>query len=462
MDPETLKNIKERLQKGETSESIKTGLIESGFLEEDADMAIAMAEEGASGKESKESRKVLSRVSLKDVLDRVGFGFSSQQYLNILFLLSGASYFLIGIISGLKTLLAVLYSSILDEHVGSLRRYKHILFRSGIIYGATFLLLIYSYMKTSPLLFALGLLIGAIAAVANGTMYYLLLNKLAGDIRHLYLSKMNKWGIALTALSMILAGYLLQYLKHGASAVFLISALAFILGSAVINGIREPLHERSHSRRFWEVALSHYREATEHLGEFVSNRILLTLLITGAITSAVQALGGAFYGIFIFQSLRSQGFGAYLNVALIFVFALVGTYLGSFITQQNAKEYGKFPMLTFGTVLIALLPLTYWYNASVVPMAMATMLGMIGANIVGIARSILTVELLKESERKEFFKVSSVLTTLPYVFFIPAGALIAQKYGLQALFLILGLSLLVVVMPLYFAIVITYNKKAKV
>ena len=43
--------------------------------------------------------KNFSKLAIKEILDKIGFGFGSQQFINILFLQIGAPLFLIGLIN---------------------------------------------------------------------------------------------------------------------------------------------------------------------------------------------------------------------------------------------------------------------------------------------------------------------------------------------------------------------------
>jgi MFS family permease len=119
-------------------------------------------------------------------------------------------------------------------------------------------------------------------------------------------------------------------------------------------------------------------------------------------------------------------------------------------------------MLVFGTLLIAIMPLTYFYNPNLVAISMATMIGIIGAAIVGVANGLLILDILHERDRKYYFRVSNLLITIPYIITIPIGSFIAQAFGLKTLFLVLGLTLVCAVMPLYLIIIILYHRKFKV
>jgi len=78
---------------------------------------------------------------------------------------------------------------------------------------------------------------------------------------------------------------------------------------------------------------------------------------------------------------------------------------------------------------------------------------------VGVSHGLLTIDLMSEKERKAYFSTYSLLITIPYLIMIPLGAYAAQAYGLRTLFLLLGLILALVVVPIYFVIIVMYKKE---
>ena len=67
-----------------------------------------------------------TKLTIKEVLDKTGFGFGSQQFINILFMLIGAPFLLIGIINGLKVILGHLVYYLI-ETAGQI---DHVLWRT--------------------------------------------------------------------------------------------------------------------------------------------------------------------------------------------------------------------------------------------------------------------------------------------------------------------------------------------
>ena len=85
-------------------------------------------------------------------------------------------------------------------------------------------------------------------------------------------------------------------------------------------------------------------------------------MLATVITTVLQIVGNSYYGIFIYQEFKEQFLGGFLNVALIFVIALLASISGSLLTKRFSKSLGEAPMLVFGTLLIALLPLTMFFK----------------------------------------------------------------------------------------------------
>ncbi|MBN1156084.1 MFS transporter [Candidatus Woesearchaeota archaeon] len=464
MDSVTIADVKKRIAGGESPDAIRNELVSKGFLDEDVSTALNIGISAAKKSKTERQHTMLGRkFTVKELFDRAGFGFGSLQYLNILFFLAGANYFLIGIINGLKTFLGVFVSSFLDQYHRRFRKLKEIVFLGGIIYAASFLIMGIAKYYNIAWLFGAGMIVGGLAIVVYGNCYQKLLEKqMPGEGKSPYLNKLNKAGSLVAALSLVAAALILNKAELGYATVFWIAAAAFIIGSFSMLVVHEKPVEELRKLSFQAELREYFSDIHHHIHDFIHDKVILILLITGTVMSLVQTLGYSYYGLFIYQNLSQTGFGRYLNVAIIFIFAIIGSFVGSFITKKNAREYGKFPMLTFGTLLVAIMPLTFFYNTTLIAMSMATILGVVGSTIVGISRGILTVELIPERKRAAFFKASTVLMTLPYVLAIPIGALIAQHAGIRILFLVLAITMIVIVVPLYFAIVLMHHKKRKI
>ena len=115
--------VKERLARNESVDEIRVDMVKQGFLESDIDEAISNASTDIAEIKNKKESRLTSKALFKELFEKFGFGFGSLQYVNILFFLSGASLFLIGIINGIRVLLINLFNPLVKEYINA--RYQH-------------------------------------------------------------------------------------------------------------------------------------------------------------------------------------------------------------------------------------------------------------------------------------------------------------------------------------------------
>jgi len=450
------KEVRERLAKKENVEAIRISLVNQGFLESDVDEAISSVSDIVTLNKNKKDTRLIRKAFFKELFDKFGFGFGSQQYINILFFLSGASLFLIGIINGIRVLLIALFNPLVEEWARIKRFSNPFIALSGFLFAVSFILIIIARRLNLIPLFIAAFVIGSITIIFFGNLYSKLLKQNLKSGKMGILSKISKIGLMLTAISLFISAYMMDNLTDGYIISFGIAAGCFAVSAFTLFLFRGSIHKQE------TVTTNFIKELKTHIGLFLKNKLILVLLIASTITAFVQTIGNFYYGIFIYTTLSKTGFGGFLNVAVVFIVAILASLIAPFITRINSKAYGKFPMLVFGTLLIAIMPLTYFYNPNLISISMATMLGIIGAAVVGVAHGLLILDTLHEADRRYYFRVSNLLITIPYIITIPIGSYIAQLYGLKTLFLILGLTLICAVIPLYMIIIIIYNRKFKV
>ena len=85
-------SIQELLGEGRTPMHIRMELIHRGFLEEEVDRALNTS---TTVRRSAQERRTNRWLTARELLDRFGYGFATPQFVNILFLQSGAGLFLI-------------------------------------------------------------------------------------------------------------------------------------------------------------------------------------------------------------------------------------------------------------------------------------------------------------------------------------------------------------------------------
>ncbi len=431
--------------------------------------SMGVKDQSSESGDDSESQKI--KLLTKEILDRIGYGLSSQQFLNILFVQSGASLFLVGIINGLKVMISVIVSFFLEKYRISKKVNTFIMSFAGILFGlSVFVMTIAMVQKSVPLFFA-AFLVGSIIAVLYGSLYQDWFREhLSLQNRGFFLSNISYYGLGISGISMILAAYLVDrstngklisftlfgepFKMPGFVLVFVISAVLFMFAALLLLLIQD---RRAKPKDNIEQLLIP-KETWTHL---FSNKVLFVILITSSIISLVQTLATAYYGIFIYQTFKDAGYGGFMNVAIIFLIAMLTSIVGPMIAQFNARAYGKVPMLVFGTLLLAIGPITFYYNPNLLSISVAMFLSTIGSAICGVSFGLLAMEMVREDLKSSYTALSNLLTIIPYAIFVPIGAYIAQVYGMDKLFLILTLILVFVVVPMYVIIVSVYSKRSQ-
>ncbi|MEM4710554.1 MAG: hypothetical protein QXL18_01260 [Candidatus Woesearchaeota archaeon] len=463
--------IKRELEKNHSIVEIKNSLIRRGYLEEDVDEILNESIKNK-GVERSKNDKIFA---IKEFLDRIAYGFSSQQFINILFMFAGASLFLIGFINALKNAVVTLLSGAIREYSKIKYVSKRTISSSGIIYGFSFFGISIGLVIKNPYVFAFSLLLGSLGIIAHGDLFLeyskLLLKH---EKRSLFLKFISYFGIIITAVSLFLAAFFMDLVPvngmlinlsflgfpdvvfkiFGYLIVFEITAILFIISGYILSMINETELVMTGNFHFVSFLKSYVKSTTESYKVFSKNKKVYLLTIATILTTVLQIVGNSYYGIFIYERFKTQFLGGFLNVAVVFVFALLASFLGTIFTKSFSKSLGEAPMLVFGTLLIALMPLTLYFNPKLYSISLAAALSVIGGVIVGIAQSLLAERLLDESELKVFFSSLGFVSIIPILAIGFLGSLIAQLLGLQQLFLYIGIALSLVVMPIYFVIVL--------
>jgi len=475
--------LSRELGKGNSIYVIKANLINRGYLEED----ITTAFKGILTIKSEENDKNNKILGFKELVDRIGYGFASQQFINILFMLSGASLLLIGFVSGLKTALIYFISGFLKQYAKIKYFGKKYIGVSGIIYGLSFLGMAFSVVLHNPLFFTISLLVGTVGVIAHGDTYIRLLNAtLNSEHRKTFLKFISYFGIIITAVAIFITGLLMELIPtngmafdlnlswlnlaspihfelYGYLLAFEITAIMFILSGYLMSLVTEIKEEGNNTITYIFTFVKEYiQNAKEDSGVFIKNKKIFLLTLAAIIMTIAQILVNSYVGIFIYENFKHQFLGGFLNVAIIFVIALITSIAGTLLTKRFAKNLGEAPMLVFGTLLIALLPLTIYYNPNLYAIGLATVLSVIGGAIVGIAQGLIAERIMTEREINTYFSGLGFISILPTIILVTVGAIIAQLYDIQTLFLTSGIILAGIVMPLYFILVLILEKEYRI
>ncbi|KYK25933.1 hypothetical protein AYK26_01495 [Euryarchaeota archaeon SM23-78] len=475
MSKELLEKVRQAFEEKRTIDDVRSDLVSRGFLEEEVMDAIQRFK---GTERSQYEKKNIRLFTIKEILDRVGYGFASVQFINILFYLTGAGFFLIGIINGLKTILSLVISSFLQEYSRAREISKRFMSKAGILFGISFLFIAFAIAIRNSLpqlslpLFSVALLVGSVGVVTYGDLYNQLVERtLKKEKMSRFLLRISHYGVLITGASLLVAGYLFDKFPminavkvsllgrsipvYGYLLAFEITAIAFILSGYVLHYVKEKKIEVTKIKGF--ISNYHYK-IREQTKRFLKNKYLVTLLFASSITGLVQILGNSYYGIFIYNKFRLIALGGFMNIALIFSIAIIISFLGPAFSKSLNKKVGLAPTLVFGTLLLAMMPIVAAYNPHFISITVANALSVLGAAILGMGQGLLVRKLLSEQQRKLYFAALSIAVIGPFVVLIPVGSWFAQAYGLINLFKILALVLLVLASPVYFLLVIFANK----
>jgi len=411
---------------------------------------------------TKREKSFINNFLAKEFFDRIGYGFGSTQFINILFSQIGAPFYLIALINGIKAIISAFGSSIIQKYSEVSTLSKKFIGRFGILFGLSFLFLAIARFYHSKTLFVIAFLIGGVSIVSHGDLYTTLLNKTLRKERRGYLLRtITTNGLIITMVSLLIAAFIMNkfpetgtilkifgknFRVYGYFIVFEVTAIAFILSGYIMSLIKENkiIPKKIEFFKSYKHTIKTYSK------QLLQNKTVLTLLIVSTVVSAFQVISNSFYGIFIFNHFRYIAFGGFVNVAMIFLLAVIGSLFGPVIAKMLSRKYGKKPMLVFGTLLTAIMPLTFYYNPNLLNISMGVITGVIGSAITGLAVGMFVIEKTREHERKDFFATFNLLAVIPFVILVPILSFVVQKFGLKILFLVNGLILALIIAPVYF------------
>ncbi|MBW2990252.1 hypothetical protein KY348_00955 [Candidatus Woesearchaeota archaeon] len=469
MSREVLEKVKQALKENKSVYEIRADLVSQGFMEEEVIEVIQKVKGAETGRDDKKNIRLLT---IKEVLDRVGYGFAPTQFINILFYLTGAGFFLIGIVNGLKAILSLIISSFIQEYSKLKDISRKFLSKAGILFGISFLFIAFAIVIKSLFLFSAALLIGSIGVVTYGDLYNRLVEKtLKKEKMSKFLLRISHYGVLITGASFLVSGWLFDKFPiintvkinlfgkllpvYGYLIAFEITAIAFILSGYVLHYVKEKQVETG---KIKGLIKGYYYRIRIQTKTFLKNKYLLTLLFASSITGLIQILGNSYYGIYIYNKFKFMAFGGFMNIAVIFTFAIIVSFLGPAFSKYLNRKVGLAPTLVFGTLLLSMMPLVSAYNPYFMSISIANALSILGAAILGVSQGLLVRKLLTENLRKLYFAALSLAVIIPFIILIPIGSWIAQAYGLVLLFKILAFVLLLLAAPIYFVLVIMANK----
>lgn len=450
---------------------VKDGLKKAGYKGKELDAQLEVYQQRRNNTSKTYYSKLNGLFGFKEILDRLAYGFGATQFVTLFFFLSGASALFVGIINGAKDLLGGLLSSFLHQYSHVQYIGKNFIANAGIFFGFSFLGLVLAIRMHSPLLFAACVLFGSIGVVAYGELHMRLFEKtLSYEKRSIFLQRLSSNGLLITAFTFLGSAYLIDSLTNeiimigtfsipvsGYFLIFEAAAISFIISGFILSKI--PDHEEIISYPFWKYLGEYLGQIRRQTALFFKNKHIVLLSFASIVITIIQSLGASFYGYYIYKLFEHQLFGPFLNVAIIFSIAIVASFFGPSFTKFIQRQAGLAPMFVFGTLLVAIMPLTLLYNTHFPAIIAASCAMVIGASTLGVAQELLARKLLLTQERTIYFQSQSIMLIIPFLIFIPLGAYIAHAYSYELLFRILLYVLIGLVVPVYLILVLMSNKK---
>lgn len=464
--------VSRRLARKEAPSRIRQELIDQGHAENDVEEALRNHVHSLGNLDivHKRNNRLLS---LHEALVRVGYGAAAPPFINILFFQSGAGLFLLGLFNGLKTVISMVLTALLQQYSRVHRVSKTAISAWGVVFGFSFFLMAYAAVAKHVWVFAIGILLAGIGVVMYGDLYNTFVSEtIRREKRSTFLARMGQYGVLITMISMLLSGWLIDLFPRGSGETFLlwgmefspvgfllsfeITAFAFILSGFLLSLLSEGREDRSYPlTKFIGEHVSMLQKQTK---VFLNHKYLSLLLLATLITGVLEVLGQSYYALFMYQHFQYQVFGGYFNIAMLYSLAILASFLGPWTTRKVQHSIGMAPMLVFGTMLTAILPLALVFNPNIVAAGVGLMLSVLGAAIVGVAQGLLARKLLPDELRKKYFMSVGMLMFIPYLVLVPGGSWFAHAYGMESLFLLVAGGLVFIVMPLYFILVTRAHK----
>lgn len=472
-------SVKKGISNNIPLDTIKAELIAKGFLENDVESAIESAASSMKSEKNSRIRELNRLFSCKEVFDKIGYGFANHQFVNILFYFSGASLLFIGLINGLRSIISTMASMFFREYSKVSNVSKRFISSTGIVFGFSFFAMAVAVLLKAPAIFAIALLLGILGVAAHGDTYNSFIRQsLKKERMSWFLKRAAIYGTIITSLSLIISGYVIDYFgingavftmnlfgsvvkfrTYGFLLSFEITAFCFILSSLVISSVKNKEAEKAAKVPLKSFSREFYFKIKDSIGFVFKEREVLLLLISTIITSSLQILGNSYYGIFIYNSFKSMAFRGFMNVAVIFLIAMAVSFIGPYITKRIHMHVGLSPMIVFGTMLIAMMPLAIAFNPAFYIIVLGNAISIIGSSITGTAQGLLAQRILDKREIIMYFTSMGVLASLMFLIIIPLGALYTQFAGMTSFFKMMVFLILFVITPLNFLIVILVTRR---
>jgi hypothetical protein len=415
-----------------------------------------------------------SILKYKILVDKVGAGFSSIQFLNILFSFTGASMFMIGIVNAFRSAINMMVSSFVKRRAEKSSFSTDLMIVSGIFFGFSFLFIALGISLKWKWLFALSLLLGSVFFVIHGDMFQIFLNRYMKRLKSgIFTERTTFTGIIVMAVALFLSSWLMENISFageyftfpligkniyfGYLISFEIAAFAFIFSSYLFMRIKVNINSFSEKDNI--PAESYFSQLRSSFQKYFKNKYLFTLTLATIFVGVFQAIMNSFVGIYVYKEFSDAFLGGFLNVGFMLALALLVVLIGPTITGKMNRNLGVAPLFVFGTLLMAILPLTLYYNSYFPAIVVANMLSVLGAAMIGSGHNLVSVRLLNEKDREAYYTFSGIITLIPFVVLVALLSLFANNAGLLALFRFMGIGVVVCLFPIYLLMVIWISNR---
>lgn len=421
--------------------------------------------------EKNKHHKLLNKVlTQKEIYDRVGYGLASHQFITILFFLTGANPFIVGLTFGIRSALTSIVGGVSKSHAKLQHLPRKKIAAAGTIYGFSLLFLILAVRIQAPYLYALSLVIGSVGVVTYGEFYSRLVqDSIKHEKKNHFLRHVTHYGLFITAIAFLFSGWLFEHVTSSSLSIgnmvvpvvgfflsFQLAAILFFISGYFIQSL--PLKKTTLPLQYLHFVKSLGYQIRVHSKELFADNKLRVLSLCAILIASAEVLGTTYYGYIIFETFKNTYFGGFMNIAVIFSAAIILSFLGPMLTRFLHRHTGLAPMFVFGTLLLAILPLTLFINQHFYAVAAAVGLTVIGSSILGVAQALLARKILSPSKRQLYFQTIEFILVLPFLILVPLGGLFVFLAGYSALYVFI-LSLLLLALLLYFSLVVQTNRK---
>ena len=382
-------------------------------------------------------------VAWKETLDKIAFGAGNLQFINLLFFLLFPSYVVIGIFLSIRSLIS---SSIENNYDGIIRNFKNEKSRAywyGSMLGYSFILLALSITFRSRVLFIVAfLLVGILGSLYVKSSSKIASYALSRDRLSHYVKWVAYYGLIIVSAIMIVAGIILDIFNkpysipirggaelqiYGYALLFFTVGIITMISSYSVSQLK-PLRDfkQEQTKPILKSVGSNFSELKRRLA---GKGFLRTLLVSGILFYSAQTSLNYLFGLYLYETFNSFTFVALLLASTI----ITGFLVPVFFDQKTIIRNGRSSLLFLGAGLATILPLilsavtipefrvimihltrnvaftSQIYAIDLLPL-FYLLIAITGASLAGMAYSRITIDLLRQEERRGFSKALGVGT----------------------------------------------------